>query len=68
MSSGTAIATIQAPSVNFAWITSNVTSPVVIAPRPFTATRRRQRGSLRRRQYWTIPACDSVNAVKTPIT
>ena len=68
MSSGTAIVTIHAPSANFAWITSSVTSPVVAAPRPLIAARRRQPGSFARRQCCTIPACESVKAVKTPIT
>jgi hypothetical protein len=63
-----ATVTIHAPCVNLAWMTSTATSPVAIAPAPLTAARRCQPGSRRSAQYRTIPACESVNATKTPIT
>ena len=44
------------------------TRPVAEAPTAFTAARTCQPLLRVRRQYRTIPACDSVNAVKTPIT
>ena len=45
-----------------------VTTPVAIAPMPFTAWRQPNRRRSVRHQYRTIPACESVNAVKTPMT
>ena len=63
-----ATVTIQAPSPNFVWMTSRVTTPVTTAPRPLTAAFRCHPGSRRRHQWRTIPVCESVNAVKTPIT
>ena len=44
------------------------TTPVATAPSPLTSARRRHPGPRRRCQYRTIPACESVKAVKTPIT
>ena len=60
--------TIQAPSTNLAWITSRVTIPVAVAPRPFMTALLRQPGSLSRSQRRTMPAWESVKAVKTPRT
>ena len=55
--------------MNFVWMTSSVTRPVAAAPRPFTTARHAASPAPRiRRQWRTIPACESVNAVKTPIT
>ena len=44
------------------------TIPVTAAPTPFRVARQRQPAPFTRNQRRTIPACDSVNAVKTPIT
>ena len=60
--------TSQAPSPNFVQITITVTSPVADAPTVFTSARPRHPGPRTRRQYFTMPACESVKAVKTPIT
>ena len=59
--------TIQAPSANFVVATTMATTPVTAAPRPFTVARRRHPRSRFRAQCRTSPACDSVNAMKTPI-
>ena len=42
--------------------------PVAVAPTPFTSAFACQPDAARTNQYRTIPACESVNAVKTPIT
>ncbi len=60
--------TSHAPSANFVQITISVTIPVVAAPVAFSSARRRQRGTLVRNQRRTIPVCEIVKAVKTPIT
>jgi hypothetical protein len=60
--------TIHAPARNFVAITITVTTPVVAAPTPFSTALQRHPGRRVRSQYRTIPACASVNAVKTPIT
>ena len=65
---GMATMTIQAPSANFVAMTTAVTTKVATAPTPFMSARAFQ---LRPRvlcQWRTMPACASVNAVKTPIT
>ena len=41
---------------------------VAIAPAPFSASDLRQPGVRSRFQWRTIPTCESVKAVKTPIT
>ena len=61
--------TSQAPSANFVQTTITVTTP---GRRRADAVderlRRASAASATRSQYRTIPACESVNAVKTPIT
>ena len=42
-----------------------VTRPVAVAPMPLTTDFGSQCRPFNRRQCWTMPACDSVNAVKT---
>jgi hypothetical protein len=54
--------------VNFVWTTSSVTRPVAAAPTPLITALRFHPGSRERSQCLTIPVCESVNAVKTPIT
>ena len=66
--SGIAIVTIQAPSRNLVWMTSRATRPVARAPRPLMVARRCQPGPRSARQWRTMPVCESVKAVKTPIT
>ena len=65
---GIATVTSQAPCANFVQMTITLTTPVAAAPRPFTAMLLRQRPVRVRSQWRTIPAWDSVKAVKTPIT
>ena len=66
--SGIAMITIHAPARNFVAITINATTKVAVAPMAFSAALQRHPGLLVRSQWRTIPACASVNAVKTPIT
>jgi hypothetical protein len=63
-----ATVTSHAPWANFVQMTIRVTRPVAVAPIALIAARPRQPVDLVRLQYWTIPACESVNAVKTPTT
>ncbi len=65
--SGIATVTSHAPSANFVQMTTSVTRPVAVAPMPLTSGRQVNRRCVRS-QYRTIPACESVNAVKTPMT
>ena len=60
--------TSHAPCANFVQMTIAVTSPVADAATALIRRRWRQPGSRVRHQYRTIPDCDKVNAVKTPIT
>ena len=43
------------------------TMPVTIAPKPLISALVFQPGSAVRRQWITMPACDSVNEMNTPI-
>ena len=54
--------------MNFVQITMQATTNVVADPTAFVSALRRQPGHRVRSQYRTMPACASVNAVKTPIT
>ena len=62
------------PAVNFETVTTNSTTPVATAPMTLIAIERRQtrRGVVPERrsrvQWTTIPLCDSVNDMNTPIT
>src|SRR5437764_1964718 len=67
-SSGIATITSHAPSANFVQMTTRSATPVAVAPTALTASLCRQPGSRLRSQYRTIPDCDSVKAVNTPIT
>src|SRR4051812_18631251 len=53
--------TIHAPSSVFVTVTMISTTPVTTAPKPLTAALDRHPGERVRRQWITIPACDSVN-------
>ena len=64
---GTSTITTHAPWVNFVIPMTTSTMPVAIAPRPLISRPSRQCGSLIRRCRLAMPACDSVNEVKTPI-
>ena len=59
--------TIHAPSANFAIAKTTATTTVAVAPSPLMIALRRQPGARSRSQWRTIPACDSVNAVNTPM-
>ena len=65
-SSGTTTTTSHAPSANFAAAKMSVTIAVAMAPTPLIARLRRQPGSRVRRQWTTMPSCDSVIDVNTP--
>ena len=64
----------QPPAVNFETVTTTSTTPVATAPMTLIAIERTpdaaRRGALAplARQWTTIPLCDSVNDVNTPIT
>ncbi len=64
---GTTTRITQAPSANFATAKTTATTAVASAPTPLIAALRRQPGPLSTNQWRTIPACDRVKAVKTPI-
>ena len=57
----------HAPSANLATAKMTVTMPVATAPKPLIAMLRRQPSPRSRRQWTTIPACDSVIEVNTPM-
>ena len=57
----------HAPSANFATAKMIATIPVATAPTPLIAMLRRHPSPRSRRQWTTIPACDSVIEVNTPI-
>ena len=59
--------TIHAPSSVFVTATMTRTMPVTIAPNPLIAALDFQPSVFFWRQWITIPACDSVNEMKTPI-
>ena len=59
--------TIHAPSANFAIANTTVTIAVTVAPAALTTMLPRQPGPRSTYQWRTIPACESVNAVNTPI-
>ena len=58
---------IQAPRANFAMAKIATTIAVVVAPRPLRNALRRHPGPRSLYQWRTMPACESVKAVKTPI-
>ena len=64
----------QPPAVNFETVTTTNTRPVAVAPITLiTIARRQTRAGVvparRSRDQWTtIPLCDSVNDMNTPIT
>ncbi len=58
---------IQAPRANLATAKMMVTVPVATAPMPLTIALRRQPGPRSARQWWTMPACERVNDVNTPM-
>ena len=64
---GTTMRITQAPSANFATAKMTATTAVASAPTPLITALRRQPGPLPTNQCRTIPACDRVKAVKTPI-
>ena len=59
--------TIQAPSRNLVIVSVSRTTKVTSAPTPLTHTRQRQPFSRSRSQRRTMPPCESVNEMKTPI-
>src|SRR6266542_3169785 len=59
--------TIQAPSWNFVTARVRRTIPVTTAPTPLTHTRQRQPFSRSRSQRRTMPPCESVNEMNTPM-
>ena len=61
------IRTIHAPSANLAIAKMTVTIAVAVAPKPLMSALRRQPGPRSVNQCLTIPDCDSVNAVNTPM-
>ena len=64
---GTRTRTIHAPSVTLAIVMTQKTTPVVMAPTVLTTAEIFQRGSVWfLNQCRTMPACDSVNDMKTP--
>ena len=66
---GIATITIQAPFANFVIVTTTRTTPVVAAPIPLITALRCQLPCLQSGSSGgPCPACDSVNAVKTPTT
>jgi hypothetical protein len=58
---------IHAPSSAFVVATMQSTTNVATAPMPLMSAPERQPGSRRRRQCSTMPVCDSVKEMKTPI-
>ncbi|OGL04311.1 MAG: hypothetical protein A3I03_05745 [Candidatus Rokubacteria bacterium RIFCSPLOWO2_02_FULL_68_19] len=58
--------TIHAPWVNLLTAITRATAPVTVAPMPLTARRRCHPGPRCASQWRTMPACDSVNEMKTP--
>ena len=63
---GMRMTTTQAPSANFASMITRKTTPVVIAPSPFTATERFQPASLLLNQWRTMPPWLRVKLRNTP--
>ena len=61
------MSTIQAPSPNLAIAKTTATMPVEMAPMPLMTALRRHPEPWSVCQCRTIPACESVNAVKTPM-
>ncbi len=57
----------HAPSANLATAKMRVTIPVATAPTPLMTALRRHPASRSRSQWRTIPACDSVTEVNTPM-
>ena len=66
-SSGMMMTMSHAPSANLATAKITVTIPVATAPVPLIAMLRRHPSPRSRRQWTTIPACDSVIEVNTPM-
>ena len=66
-STGISASTAQAPWVNLVTPSTTITTAVSSAPRPLISTPRFQPGSRRRRWRRTMPLCESVNEMNTPI-
>gem|GEM_PF-235233 len=64
---GITASTIHAPSWNFVTATTIVTTPVTTAPIALMTAENLHPRPRSRSQWRTSPACDSVNAMKTPI-
>jgi hypothetical protein len=67
ISAGIASTTSHAPAVNLVTRNITVASAVTTAPVPLMIARYCQLGDRVRRQWTTIPVCDSVKPVNTPI-
>ncbi len=59
--------TIQAPSRNFVNVSVSSTTRVTSAPTALNQIRHAQVGSFSRSQRRTMPACDTVKEMKTPM-